>query len=81
MVATFLSTNDKLLRAREASARLAQLSTAQKNAILMVMAGALEANSESIIEANRTDVESSGLAAKFGCRWGSWVSFMNRAPT
>jgi glutamate-5-semialdehyde dehydrogenase len=61
MVATFLSTNDKLLRAREASARLAQLSTAQKNAILMVMAGALEANSESIIEANRTDVESSGL--------------------
>jgi glutamate-5-semialdehyde dehydrogenase len=62
MVATFLSTNDKLLRAREASARLAQLSTAQKNAILMVMAGALEANSESIIAANRTDVESSGLA-------------------
>jgi glutamate-5-semialdehyde dehydrogenase len=62
MVATSLSTNDKLLRAREASARLAQLSTAQKNAILMVMAGALEANSESIIEANRTDVESSGLA-------------------
>jgi len=62
MVATFLSTNDKLLRAREASARLAQLSTAQKNAILMVMAGALETNSESIIEANRTDLESSGLA-------------------
>jgi glutamate-5-semialdehyde dehydrogenase len=62
MVATFLSTNDKLLRAREASVRLAQLSTAQKNAILMVMAGALEANSESIIAANRTDVESSGLA-------------------
>jgi glutamate-5-semialdehyde dehydrogenase len=62
MGATSLSTNDKLLRAREASARLAQLSTAQKNAILMVMAGALEANSESIMEANRTDVESSGLA-------------------
>jgi glutamate-5-semialdehyde dehydrogenase len=62
MVATFLSTNDKLLRAREASARLALFSTAQKNAILMVMAGALEANGESILEANRADVESSGLA-------------------
>jgi glutamate-5-semialdehyde dehydrogenase len=62
MVTTFLSTNDKLLRAREASARLALFSTAQKNAILMVMAGALEANSESILEANRADVESSGLA-------------------
>ena len=62
MVTTFLSTNDKLLRAHEASARLALFSTAQKNAILMVMAGALEANSESILEANRADVESSGLA-------------------
>jgi glutamate-5-semialdehyde dehydrogenase len=62
MVSTFLSTNDKLLRAGEASARLALFSTAQKNAILMVMAGALEANSESILEANRADVESSGLA-------------------
>src|SRR5450432_1518108 len=62
IVATTFSTNEKLLRAREASARLAQLSTAQKNAILMVMASALEANSESIIEANRKDLESSGLA-------------------
>src|SRR5271167_820919 len=60
-VTTSLSTSDKLLRAREASLRLAQLSTAQKNAILMVMAGALEANAESIIEANRIDLESSGL--------------------
>ena len=62
MVTTFLSTNDKLLRAREASARLALFSTAQKNAILIVMADALEANSESILEANRADVDSSGLA-------------------
>jgi glutamate-5-semialdehyde dehydrogenase len=62
LVATPLSTHDKLLRAREASSRLVQLSTAQKNAILMVMAGALESNAESIIEANRKDLESSGLA-------------------
>jgi glutamate-5-semialdehyde dehydrogenase len=61
IVTTAHSTRDKLLRARDASARLAQLSTAQKNAILIVMAGALEANSESIIEANRKDLESSGL--------------------
>jgi glutamate-5-semialdehyde dehydrogenase len=61
IVTTAHSTNEKLLRAREASTRLAQLSTAQKNAILMVMAGALEANSENIIEANRKDLESSGL--------------------
>ncbi len=61
IVATSRSTGEKLLRAREASSRLAQLSTAQKNAILMVMAAALEANSESIIEANRKDLESSGL--------------------
>jgi glutamate-5-semialdehyde dehydrogenase len=61
IVTTAHSTRDKLLRAREASPRLAQLSTAQKNAILIVMAGALEANSESIIEANRKDLESSGL--------------------
>jgi glutamate-5-semialdehyde dehydrogenase len=61
IVTTAHSTNEKLVRAREASTRLAQLSTAQKNAILMVMAGALEANSENIIEANRKDLESSGL--------------------
>ncbi|HYW38190.1 MAG TPA: glutamate-5-semialdehyde dehydrogenase [Terriglobales bacterium] len=62
IVATSLSTRDKLLRAREASSRLAQLSTAQKNAILMVMADSIETNVENIIEANRKDLESSGLA-------------------
>ena len=58
---TALSTRDKLLRARAACARLAQLSTAQKNAILMVMADALESNRGSIVEANGKDLESSGL--------------------
>lgn len=59
---TPLSTRGKLLRAREASARLAQFSTAQKNAILLVMANAIEAATESILEANRLDLESSGLS-------------------
>jgi glutamate-5-semialdehyde dehydrogenase len=51
-----------LWRARRAASRLAQLSTAQKNAILLVMADAIEAGAESILEANRADVESSGLS-------------------
>jgi glutamate-5-semialdehyde dehydrogenase len=54
-----LSTRDRLLHAREASARLAQFSTAQKNAILLVMANAIEAAARSILEANRHDLESS----------------------
>ena len=62
IAATSLSTRDKLLRAREASSLLAQLSTAQKNEILMVMADSLETNAEGIMEANRKDLESSGLA-------------------
>jgi len=57
-----LTTQDKLLRARAASAQLLQLSTAQKNAVLLVMADALEANTASILEANKEDLEKSGLA-------------------
>src|ERR1700733_13220940 len=55
------STRDKLLRARQAAARMAQLSTAKKNAILLVMAEALEGNSKRILDANREDLETSGL--------------------
>jgi glutamate-5-semialdehyde dehydrogenase len=55
------TTQEKLLRAREASSKLLQLSTAQKNAVLMVMADAIEANAESIIAANKQDLDSSGL--------------------
>jgi glutamate-5-semialdehyde dehydrogenase len=61
-VTTPVSTRDKLLRARDAAARLAQLSTVQKNALLLVMADAIEANQQSILDANRDDVESSGLS-------------------
>ena len=56
-----LSTNEKLSRAKEASARLAQLSTQQKNDALLAMAVSIEANAESILAANRKDIESSGL--------------------
>jgi glutamate-5-semialdehyde dehydrogenase len=57
-----ITTQEKLLRAREASTRLLQLSTAQKNAVLITMADALEANAESIIQANKQDLDSSGLS-------------------
>ena len=60
-ISTSSSTRDKLLRARQAAARMAQLSTAKKNAILLVMAETVEGNSKSILDANREDVETSGL--------------------
>jgi glutamate-5-semialdehyde dehydrogenase len=59
-ISTSCSTRDKLLRAREAAARMAQLSTAKKNAILQVMAETVEGHSKRILDANR-DVETPGL--------------------
>ncbi len=61
-VSSQISTREKLLRAQKASARTAQLSTSEKNAILMAIADAISAHEASIIEANRADLESSGLA-------------------
>jgi glutamate-5-semialdehyde dehydrogenase len=58
---TAASTQEKLLRARAASARLALLSTEEKNVLLLAIADALEAREKSILAANREDVESSGL--------------------
>ena len=55
------STQEKLLRARGASGKLATLSSGEKNALLLAMAEAVEANVESILTANRQDIESSGL--------------------
>jgi len=55
------STQEKLLRAREAAAKLALLSTTEKNALLLAMADAIESNAQSILAANRQDLESSGL--------------------
>lgn len=60
-VATIASTQDKLLRARAASSKLALLATDEKNSLLDAVAAALEANESSILEANRRDIESSGL--------------------
>jgi glutamate-5-semialdehyde dehydrogenase len=60
-VVTSLSTHEKLLRAREASAKLAQLTTAEKNALLLAMADAVEVNAESILKANAEDLEHCGL--------------------
>jgi glutamate-5-semialdehyde dehydrogenase len=55
------STQEKLLRARTASAKLALLSTAEKNALLAAIADAIEVNEKSILAANREDVENSGM--------------------
>jgi glutamate-5-semialdehyde dehydrogenase len=61
-VSPALSTHEKLVRAREASSRLAQLSTAEKNKTLYAMADAVEENAEAILAANRADLECSGLS-------------------
>ena len=60
-VTTSASTRDRLLRARKASAQLAQLSTAAKNDLLLAMANAIIANAAGIIEANQADLNNSGL--------------------
>jgi len=57
-----LSTQEKLARARAAAPHLALLSTAEKNAILLAMADAVESHTEAILSANRADLETSGLA-------------------
>src|SRR6202051_1285083 len=58
---TAASTQEKLLRARAASARLALFSTTEKNSLLRKIAVALAAKEKSILAANREDVENSGL--------------------
>jgi len=55
------TTQEKLLRAREAAAKLALLSTDEKNALLLAIADAIQSQSESILAANHEDLESSGL--------------------
>ncbi len=55
------STQEKLLRAKVASAKLAQLSTEEKNALLLGIANALETHERDILAANREDIEKSGL--------------------
>jgi glutamate-5-semialdehyde dehydrogenase len=55
------STQEKLLRARDAAAKLALLSTDEKNILLLAIADAIAAQTQTILAANRKDVESSGL--------------------
>jgi glutamate-5-semialdehyde dehydrogenase len=55
------STQEKLLRARGASSKLALLPTEEKNALLLGIAEAIEAHQKTILEANRNDVGHSGL--------------------
>ena len=57
-----VTTRAKLNRARSAAARVALLPTEHKNSLLSAMAVAVEANVGSILEANRADLESSGLS-------------------
>jgi glutamate-5-semialdehyde dehydrogenase len=60
-VSMSLSTKDKLLRARAAAARLALLSTEEKNSLLLAIANALEADEIQILAANAEDLKNSGL--------------------
>jgi glutamate-5-semialdehyde dehydrogenase len=60
-VASTASTQEKLLRARAASAKLAQWSTEQKNALLLAIADGVEGHEKDILAANRSDIENSGL--------------------
>src|ERR1700692_1511000 len=60
-IARAVSTKEKLLRAREASAKLALLSTKEKNALLLAIANAIEIQSQTILAANHEDVQSCGL--------------------
>ena len=56
-IATIASaTREKLERARAAAARLAQLSTEQKNHLLLQMADALEAQTQLVLAANEEDI-------------------------
>jgi glutamate-5-semialdehyde dehydrogenase len=56
------STREKLERARNAARTLAQISTDQKNRLLLEMADALEAHMPEILRANEADVKHANLS-------------------
>lgn len=60
-VAGVASTQEKLMSARAASAKLALLSTEEKNSLLLAIADQLDAEAHSILDANREDVATSDL--------------------
>ncbi len=55
------STQEKLQRARAASAKLALLSAEEKNALLQAIAAAIETHEKSILSSNHEDIEHAGL--------------------
>ena len=56
------STREKLERARAASALLAQLSTAEKNRLLLLLADSIAAREEEILRANHQDIAHTNLS-------------------
>lgn len=56
-----VSTREKLSRARTAAPRMAELSSEQKNGLLLAMANAIERHTAEILTANQKDLDSSGL--------------------
>jgi len=56
-----VTTRHKLEEARRAASRVSELSTDKKNALLLALSDALDDQVESIIAANRADLEASGL--------------------
>ncbi len=63
-----ISTREKLERARAASGVLAQLSTAEKNELLLGVADALEANEPEILQANTEDTKLANLSGAMADR-------------
>src|ERR1700688_3107139 len=59
---TAASTQQKLLRARTASAKQGLLPAKEKNELLLAISDALEAHEKSIHEANHADMENSDLS-------------------
>jgi glutamate-5-semialdehyde dehydrogenase len=56
-----VSTREKLERARSASPLIAELSSEQKNGLLLAMADAIEQHAAEILAANQKDLDSSGI--------------------
>ena len=56
-----LSTHEKLLRARQAAARVARLTSQQKDRILRAMADAIKGNSDKILDSNQADLAANDL--------------------
>jgi glutamate-5-semialdehyde dehydrogenase len=56
-----VSTREKLERARAASPRIAELSSEQKNRLLLTMADAIEQHAAEILAANQKDLNASGV--------------------